>query len=222
METQTNQSTQNNESRIRKVSTENPISVSRVWDGNYKKDGQQQAELRQEVITKSFYPSKKISNNMQDNIFGAGDFGATHQEHEFENKETRVAFLPVPEGMTPEQVTAKIAANSSARLYKVLSNRPILTEDQTYAINAGLRTEEEFANSQVVRYPDNEQTQRDGTAGKIVLDPAGKPQYRSIFFTNSGAEDKDLRTPESTDFFASEEILSAIANKVHVEPEQTL
>lgn len=217
-----NQAISNVEPRIRKESSETAISVAKVEDGLYKKEGQQQAELRQQIETTSFYPSKKISNDMQDNVFGASDFGDSHKEQEFKNTETRVAWLPVPEGMTADQVASKIAAAPSARLYKVMANSPILTEDQKYAITAGLRTKAEFAESQVTRYPDNEQTQRNGTAGKLVLDPAGKLQYRAIFFSGNGQADKDLRTADANDYYASEALQTELAGSVHIEPEQTL
>ena len=204
---------------IRKEVTAEGLLVSRVYSSEWQKEGTLTAELKQSIITKSFYPSKSVSNNMQDNIFGQSDFG--FEEQEFENKETRVAWIDVPNGSTVETIIAKLIQFTNAKLYRVLSNVPILTNNQVYAVDQGLTTKEKFANSQVVRYPEGAMQGNVDVSGKLALDNYGKPQYRAIFFSNDGTKsDKDLRTSDEH-FYASEEIVREMQG-VHVESDQTL
>lgn len=196
--------------RIRKVSSKDALSVSRVYESDYQKEGTITAELKQVVTTKSYYPSKSVSNNMQDNVFGQADFG--FEEQEYTNNETRVAWIDVPEGTTPEAVAERLAKFPEATLYRFLSNHPILTDNQVYGIQAGLTTKAVIAESQIVRYPENEETVQAGTAGKIALDSNGKPQYRQVFFASSAKEDIDKRTSEPKDFYASPMIMQELSD----------
>lgn len=198
---------ESNVSGIRKEISKSSLSVARVYNSDYQKEGTQTAELRQAIKTKAFYPSMSVESNLQDNIFDAAqDFGAT--EKEYENTENRVAWIDVPAGTTAEQVTAKLASHEGACLYKIMSNKPILTTQQQYAIdspelNVDMNT---FANSQVVRYPEGHPQ-----AGQIVTDNNGKVQYRAVFFSKTAKADLDNRTPETDDFYASPEITAEIS-----------
>jgi hypothetical protein len=196
--------------RIRKESTKDALAVSRVYSSTYQKEGTETAELKQAVKTISFYPTKSVSNNMQDNIFGQSDFG--FEEQQFENIETRVAWIDVPVGTTPVQVQAKLANYPGATLYRCLANHPILTDNQVYAIKAGLTTKDVLADSQIVRYPENDETIANGTAGKIALDRNGKPQYRQIFFAASTKDDMDKRSADPADFYASTAIMAELSD----------
>lgn len=207
--------TTNVTARIRKEVSKDALSVSRVYESDYQKEGTHTAELRQTVTTKSYYPGKSVSNNMQDNIFGQSDFG--FEEQEYTNNEKRVAWIDVPQGMTSEAVAEKLVQFPEATLYRVLSNNPILTDNQVYAINAGLTTKDNFAESQVVRYPEGSEN-----AGKLALDSNGKPQYRAIFFSNIAKEDMDLRTENADEFYASANIAAEMNSTEHVVTGQTL
>src|SRR5690349_20602069 len=92
-------------------------------------------------------------------------------------------------------------------IYRVLSNAPILTEDQKYAVAMGLRTKDQFANSQAIRYPESHED-----AGQLVLDRAGKVQYRRTFFWPTAMADIDQRGGE---VYLSAE-LEAELNGAHV------
>lgn len=196
--------------RIRKESTKQELTVSRVYESNFQKEQTETAELKQAVKTVSFYPTKSISNSMQDNVFGQADFG--FEEQEFENIETRVAWIDVPVGTTPEQVATKLAAHPAATLYRCLANHPILTDNQVYAINAGLTTKDVLADSQIVRFPENEETIENKTAGTIALDVNGKPQYRQVFFSATAKEDINKRTSDPKDFYASPAIMAELSD----------
>lgn len=191
--------------RIRKVSSKNALTVGRVYTSDFQKEGTETAELRQSVTTKSYYPSKSVSNNLQDNIFGQSDFG--FEEQEFENEEKRVSWINVPVGSTVETVSAKLASFPNATLYRFLSNHPVLTDDQVYGINAGLTTKETIAESQIVRYPMGSENE-----GQIATDSNGKPQYRQIFFSATAKEDIDKRTSEPSDYYASPAIMDELAD----------
>ena len=198
--------------RIRKEIFKGGLAVSRVYKSDYQKEGTETAELRQTVTTKSYYPSKSVSNDMQDNVFGTKDFG--FEEQEYENTENRVAWIDVPVGISQEDVQAKLAGFENANLYRVLSNHPILTDNQVYAIKEGLTTKDVFAERQIVRFPEGStDTAGNSNAGQIALDLNGKPQYRSIFFSSTGKEDDDRRTEVADDYYASE----AIANELQAE-----
>ena len=161
----------------------------------YQKAGTKTLEVRQTVTTVSKYPSARVSNNLQSNIFATEEFGFENQE--YVSKEERVAWILVPEAATEEAIKAKLEAANKAggTLYRVLSNEPILSDDQLYAINQGLRTKDQFAERQVLRYPDNETTRAEGTANKIILDVHGNVQYRRVYFWHEPKADMDLRDP---------------------------
>ena len=192
------------ENRIRTEVSKSGLTVSRVYEGMYQKEGTLTAELRQEIKTDSFYPSKSVANNMQDNIFGTSDFGFTEQE--YSNTEKRVAWIDVPMGSTVESVTAKLANFPNAHLYRVLANEPILTDSQAYAIaptngDEPLTTKEAIANGQVVRIP----ADVEGDGGKLALDRNGNPQYRAIFFSADGKKvDEDRRTTAKEPYMTPE------------------
>jgi hypothetical protein len=181
------------EQRIRKVVTKSPLEVTRVHATAYQKEGTLTAEIKQTITTKSYYPSKSVSNNMQDNPFSNADFGFSEQEYTSEEK--RVAWVDVPVGSTVESVVAKLATLPTASIRKVLANKPIITDSQNYAIGAGLTSMEAIADKQVVRYPDNHPQ-----AGQLILHN-GKPQYKATYFKNVAVEDEDLRTADPADFY---------------------
>lgn len=203
--------------RIRKEVSKSNILVTKVYKLEYQKEGTQTAELKQQIITKTHYPSKVIANNLQDNVFSANEFN--FEESVFENKETRVTWISVPEDVTIQEVQERLNKLNNPTLYKILSNRPILTETQEYAINNPELdvTLDTFANKQVVRYPEGHEN-----AGELALDTYGKVQYKAIFFSKEEKEDIDLRTSDPQDFYVSPEISSELNLMQHVVKGQTI
>lgn len=171
---------------ISNVTTRSPLVVEEVKVSNFQKAGTKTAVLRQTVETVSTYPSKSVSSDLQDNVFGMEDFGFESQE--YTSTRSNVAFIDVPENSTIESVQAKIDSFPKACLYRILSNEPILTNNQKYSITAGLKTMDDYANSQVVRFGE-------GTvnAGSLLLDNNQKVQYRAVFFSSQHKEDIDRR-----------------------------
>ena len=201
-------------SDVRKNVNEGGINVSRVYKGNYNKADEETAELKQIVTTKSYYPTKQVRNDKQDNVYGLSDFSAGG-EKEYTNKETRVAWITVPKGESVEKVTEKLGKFPAARLYRILANKPILTSGQKAAIASPDldATKDTFADRQAVRNPEN---------NSLVLDKNGKIQYRSIFFSTEGNPDQDLRSADPTDFWASTALNEEMNGGEHIVPEQEI
>jgi len=186
---------------LRKEVTKSLITVDKVEATEFQKEGTKTAQLRQIVKTKSFYQAKQIETNLQDNMFAPADYDETFKEQEFNSTENRVAFINVPEVTSVNDVLSKISEHPEAVLYRILSNHPILTTSQSYAIDQGLTTLEVISESQIVRYGKDHQKE-----GQLARDSNDKPQYRAIFYSNVAKADEDLRTVEAEDFYVSESI----------------
>ena len=175
------------------------IEVTGVGVSAFQKAGTLTATLKQTIKTTSYYPTKSVSNNLQDNIFGLEEFGFEATAHE--NKITNVVFLDVPEGSTVESVQKRLAEKfPNACLYRILSNHPILTDNQKYAIKQELRTKDDFANSQVVKHGEGE------NSGKLILDPNGKVQYKATFLSTTEKDDVEKKTAEHENMYRDEKI----------------
>ena len=147
---------------------------------------------------------------MQDNVFGVEEFDGVSGGDPIENIENRVAFIDVPLGMTVEQVQARIAGDAS--LYKVLSSKPILTDNHQNAINRALTTLDEVANSQMVKYPAGHVKE-----GQLIPDGQRPVMYRKVFFKNAVAEDQDLR---GGDVYIPEALRLELEGNITVAPDQ--
>lgn len=207
-------STQTSNNGKRVETSKSVITLDEIKVGENQKPGTLTAQIRQVHTTKSFYPSKKVDSNLQDSLFGAKDFGFAEQE--FNSEENRMAWIPVPMDATKQTVEALLgnASKAGATIYKVLSNEPIIDENQKYAISNGQQTKDGYADKQVVRYPTNEKTTADGTANQLVLDAMGNPQYRRTFFSMTPKEDIDNR--------GTSEVFLSIAIKAELEGASSL
>lgn len=178
--------------------SKSPVTLDKVYVGENQKPGTLTAQLRQQVVTNSYYPSKKVDSNMQDSLFGAKEFG--FEEQKFVSTENRVAWIPVPSTKTEAEVKTMLdaAAKNGACIYRVLSNEPILDDNQQYAIKAGLRSLDQFADTQAIRYPEGviDELGND-ISGQLVLDKAGNVQYRRTFFSMAPKEDVDERNADN-------------------------
>lgn len=169
--------------QIKKSREFGPLTVREVSASKFQKEGTLTATLEQKVITTALYPSKKFGNERNDNVFDAEDFDVESQEFSYE--ETRIAFMLVPVGTTKEEVEAKLKNFPNARIYRVLSSKPILTSDQEWAIKNGNLTLEQVKAKQTVINP---------STGEIIPDANGNLQFRATFLSTSGRKDEDLRT----------------------------
>lgn len=192
----------------RREVSKSPITVDKVDYGLFPKAGMEQAQLRQIVNVKSFYPAARIQNSMSDQLFGVNEF-ASLEEKEFDSTETRVAWMPVPEGTTVETVQERLAKNPGAHLYRVLSNYPVFTEEQEQAIKAGLKTKDELAMKQIVRYPEGSRDAANlDISNEMILDQQGRIQYKQNYFTADAAkEDIDRRSKDPEDYYVPQELI---------------
>lgn len=188
---------------IPKKITRSAILVSRVYVSDFQKEGSETAELKQTVKTVTSYPSKTVDSNLSDNVFKAEEFG--YETQDFASERTNVAWINVPVGTTPEQVLARLKTKVKAVLYRIISSKPVLSDNQKYAINAEIATMDQFADKQVVRHGSDDE---DGkwAKGDLVLDKLGRPIYKAVFLSLDGKEDVDLTTDNAFDFYASDAI----------------
>lgn len=171
-----------------------------IYTSAFQKKHTESVILKQEVVTLSWYPSVKIGNSLTKGLFEQEELGLSDEP--YESKEMRVAFLNVPVGTSLSVVEERLAAIADkARIYRILSNKPILTDEQKSAIRNGITTLETIANSQVARYPKGNDKE-----GQLVLDTNGKVQYRTTFFHADGKEDVDMRTADENDVYMTDEI----------------
>ena len=182
------------ENGIKHIVETSPVVVSEIRKSDYKDEFK--AILKQTVKTTSYYPTKSVSNEFQDNIFDLEDFGITSEPYESER--VSVAFLTVPEGTTVESLTKKLERFPDACVYRILSNSPILTQAQERSIKIGQKTYDDYANTQVIR--------SGGEDSKLVLDKNGKVQYKVVFFSSTEKADIDKRTKDPEDMYLSEEL----------------
>ena len=174
-----------------------PVAFDSMYKGDNQKAGTLTVQLRQKVQTNSFYPSKKVGSDMNDSLFSAADFGFAEQK--FESIENRVAWIMVPTSKTEEQVKAMLATavEKGACIYRVLDSKPILDDNQKYAVASGLRTMDEYAATQAIRYPKgSEDSIGTDISGQLVTDKAGNVQYRRTFFSATPKEDVDDRAAD--------------------------
>jgi hypothetical protein len=202
---------------VRKEVVVSALEVTKVYKSDYQKEGTLTAELRQVTTTLSYYPTKSIVNSLNDNIFGMTDFGFK-ESAPYESKETRVAWIDVPENSTVESVQNQLKNFPESTLYKMLSNFPIVTEEEQYAIdNPDLDVSlDTFAKRQVVRH-----SQSSETPGMLAL-VNGKVQYRRIAFSKTKVEDIDTRTNDPVDFYATPQITAELNNIVFIPEGQAL
>jgi hypothetical protein len=179
------------------------------------KAGLGQAQVRQ-IISK-VYPKAKVGNSLKDAFFTNSELGI---DNGASYDEVRVAWVEVPGTMTKEEAQDYFNANfPDMTLYKILSNSPILSDDQIQVLNNGLRGEalisfntkyelptdtawsethvklfqKAIVERQIVRYGEGNAEGR--PADEIVL-YNGKPQFRRVEAKASKQQDIDLRTPE--------------------------
>ena len=162
------------------------LSFSRLYKASYQKAGSKTLEVKQLITTTSHYPSKKYNSSLQDGLFTESEFGA--ETNSYTQEETRVAWILVPENKTETEIKLMLNSLPNSCIYKVLSNEPILDENQKQSISSGLKTKADFANSQVVRYGENHEK-----AGQLILDADSNVQYRRTFFSKEVKADEDFR-----------------------------
>lgn len=180
---------------------EGEVTLDEIYASQYQKPGTMTARLRQVIEVTGYYPSMKPTNSATENLFDTDEFEGT-EDQPFTSVENRVAFINVPESADEKEVLRRLKlVGKNARIYKVLSNHPILTEEQKNAIRNKITDKDTIANSQVVRYGEGSSSE-----GQLITDTNGKVQYRQTYLTTSGKPDVDLRTEDVNDQYLTPEI----------------
>lgn len=208
-------------SGIKTETTKGSVTVDKVGvSPNFQKEGSISAQLRQVIKTKTTYPAKRMTSSMDDALFTPEAFGLGEGQS-YDGIEQRVHWLNIPIGTTAEQVQAMLDP-TTATIVKHLSNRPILSAEQQNSIERGLKTIDDYANTQMVRYPANTMKGNVNVGGQIILDPNGKVQYRATSFSKNIVEDNDKRNADMTDQYISPEIQAELTGAGSVYSAQNL
>lgn len=183
-----------------------PISVDEIKDSI---KGGKEAQIRQTY--KKEYASRQVENEFKDSLFDADELGLTKTEY----TEERVTWIPVSNKHKVKDVEKALEANPDARIYRVLSLKPIIESGQSRVLSNGLTGEalenflsenkikgdvwtakcsqillDKIAERQLVVYGENNDA--DMEADEPVLHN-GQKQYRATFFSLTAREDIDLR-----------------------------
>lgn len=166
--------------------SESPITIDEIRP-HLSNSNKKVAQVRQ-VVT-SEYPAARGGNSLQVGIFAPEEFGGGGQTYQ----ENRVAWLDIPASATMQQVQDRLNALPNARLYRILSLHPILTDEQKRAMETGLSKDSEGNLITIEHYKQN---QRVIDANENPVDYKGVPQYRRIFFDPQGKADIDTRAQD--------------------------
>lgn len=166
-----------------------PITVDEVKPHltNPKKE---RAQIRMTV--ESVYPEAQVGNQLNDSVFSFDSFGFG-DGNSYEEK--RVAWIDVPAGTTKEQVEEQLAKFPQARIYRIMSLQPVITEEQERAMENGISM---YVADDGNKYPvtpeyyERKQRVVNTETGEVV-NYKGLPQYRVLGFSRDGKADKDLR-----------------------------
>ena len=174
----------NTEPTIKRVDTPLVVELIKPHIRSPKKE---QAQLRMKVI--STYPEAKAGNSLNDSIFESKDFGFGDGQTFTEN---RVGWIDIPKGTTIENVRAMMTRYPKARIYRVLSLDPILTDEQRSAMNNGI-SEDADGNKIDLEYYKTTQVVRPNSESDELLLFKELVQYRVTAFSRDGKPDVDLR-----------------------------
>lgn len=136
------------------------LSIGELTPSKFKK-GINQLELSQIVTTTSKYPSKKLNNDLFNDLLPSSDYS---------NESKRMFWLEVPEGVSKAQIIDKLANFPNARIVRHLYNdiNNALNSQQEWAIANGTISLKEIADSQSVK-DENGEVVRDKTYNRVLF-----------------------------------------------------
>ncbi len=138
------------------------------------------------------YPSKRYNSSLSEGLFNNDSDGESYQN-------TRYCLVKAPTGITEEEAKEQLSKFPEACIQQIVSNRlnDILSDNDLYAIENGLVTEEELSDryemqdSQGNRYIDGKiRVNSDGE----LLSNTSKREYRRFVFRQQYVEDVDNRS----------------------------
>jgi len=181
---------------VREITTRRtPLMFSRIFINAFQKPGTKTLEVKQQIFTTATYTGIRVENSLNDSLFGAEEFGKATEPRKYDSVETRVAWILVPANMPEAKVMEAFkAVEEVGVIFKILSNSPTFDENQLDAIDRKLKTYDELADRQAVRYGAND---TNGNALKLILDKKGNAQYKRTGFSKTERADEDLRYGKS-------------------------
>lgn len=180
----------NTENAIKRVDTSLVVELIKPHIRSPKKD---QAQIRMQVITT--YPEAKAGNSLNDSIFDSKEFGFGDGQNFTEN---RVGWIDVPKGTSIEEVQATLEKYPKARIYRVMSLEPILTDEQRSAMATGISEDAEGNTIDMAYYEKTQMVKISAESGEVIL-YKNLPQYRVTAFSINGKADIDLRSKQYQD-----------------------
>lgn len=144
------------------------------------------AQVRQTVTTVSKYPGARGGNSLNDALFAMADFGTGN---EYTSTSNRVAWIEVPDGTTAQEVQNRLDQLPEATIYSITQTSPIYSDTDIWALQNNRRTQDQYADSQVMRYGPNPSTVG-AKPGSLILDE-GHFLYKRHFF--SAVHKDDIR-----------------------------
>lgn len=178
-----------NETGIKKIYS--PVNVEEILTGF-----KSVAHLSQEIT--SVYPGRRMNSNKSTGLFDQPDDGQKFNV-------TRHCLIPVPEGVTVEEVTSQLIKFPNGVIQRVVTNniKDILTDGDVWAMNntdengnpfttlEALRDKYETRDKEGNRYSNG--VLRVSVAGELVNDLP--EEYTRNFYQREFVEDLDLRVP---------------------------
>ncbi len=203
----------NTEVTVKRVDTPLVVELIKAHIRSPKKE---QAQLRMKVI--STYPEAKAGNSLNDSIFESKDFGFGDGQTFEEN---RVGWIDIPKGTTIEAVRSMMKHYPNARIYRVLSLEPILSEEQRSAMANGISKDTDGNTINMAYYKKVQMVRPNSESDELLLFK-GSVQYRVTAFSRDGKEDMDLREDQYKVLNSEEFILTnaPIPAKVEASSEQ--
>lgn len=157
------------------------------------------AQLRQVVDTITHYPGGAPNSGLNDGLFDVSAFEL--KPTSLPSTQNRIAWIDVPVGTTQEQVEGLLAKKAGAKIVRITSSTPILSDNHKSMIAQGTLTLEKVAARQLLRVPDTAET----NPGGVALDRNGKFQYAvNVFTTDASRQDEDRRTADKADTYVLE------------------
>jgi hypothetical protein len=151
-------------------------------DSQYTKEGQKSVHVRQPI--KTVYTQQNEFNTISFINDVTGEYDST-----------RNTVIQVPDDWSLEQVQSELV-KSKAQIGIILSNNPIISSKQKYAIeNLGLEVEV-IVERQLIPETEEGQPVLDNNGKKIPQLYMGRSQYRLMTLVKTGSKDIDLRCHE--------------------------
>jgi len=154
------------------------------------------AHMTQEITT--IYPGRRYGNSLSTGLYAGAEEGKSFTS-------VRNCLVPVPEGVTVEQVTEQLKKFPDSVIQRITSNNinDVLTKNDEWAMNTinpetgqPYKTLDELKDQYETR--DKEGNRFSNGAMRVsavgeLLDESLVPEYSRSFYQNSYVEDKDLR-----------------------------